>query len=89
MDVLQLPTAIGVIGDELACDGTDVAQTRDLRGKIKPTIRLENILLKRKHIRFHSTYKHLFFKQSWINRVRKGYNLAISFAGLYGYVNWC
>ena len=61
-DVLQLRTAIGVTGDELECDGTDVVQTRDLRGKIKPSIRLENIWLKRKHIRFHSTCKHLFFK---------------------------
>ena len=42
-DVLQLRTAIGVTGDELECDGTDVVQTRDLRGKIKPSIRLENI----------------------------------------------
>ena len=30
---LQLPTAIGETGEKQACDGPDVAQTKDLRDK--------------------------------------------------------
>ena len=87
---LQLRTAIGGTWDEHVCDGPDVVQTKDLRDKTGDIVSELKIPSDwRGNIYALEVHTNIFFKQQLINCVRKGYSLAISFSGLYGYINWC